>query len=182
MRYMLLAVLAVVLTTSGVLRAQDDAKVVSSGISMVGGDLETIDPGLAEASSQIEVINQIFVGLTAQDVVTAESGLGLASSYEVSEDGKTFTFKLMDNVPWVRYNAETGAVEEVTEGTDAIGQVTVTMRAGGVLASGQGASTDVLEASASAYVRALSNAMSGAAVREAEAATADAAEVRITGP
>ncbi|MCA0453790.1 MAG: peptide ABC transporter substrate-binding protein [Chloroflexi bacterium] len=123
MRYMLLAVLAVVLTTSGVLRAQDP-KIVSSGISMVGGDLETIDPGLAEASSQIEVINQIFVGLTAQDVVTAESGLGLASSYEVSEDGKTFTFTLMDNVPWVRYNAETDAVEEVTDESGAVRYVT----------------------------------------------------------
>ena len=40
---------------------------------------------------------------------------------------------------------------------------------------GQGVATDILEASARAYVRALSNALEGAAVREAEQATAAAA-------
>ncbi len=66
-------------------------------------------------------------------------------------------------------------VSAVTEGEDALGEVTVMLRAGGRLASGQGVSTDILEASARAYVRALSNALEGAAIREAEAATADAA-------
>jgi len=66
-------------------------------------------------------------------------------------------------------------VTAVTEGDDALGEVTVMLRAGGHLASGQGVSTDILEASARAYIRALSNALEGAAIREAEAATADAA-------
>ena len=66
-------------------------------------------------------------------------------------------------------------VSAVTEGEDALGEVTVMLRAAGRLASGQGVSTDILEASARAYVRALSNALEGAAMREAEAATADAA-------
>ena len=44
------------------------------------------------------------------------------------------------------------------------------LRAHGRLASGQGVATDILEASARAYVRALSNALEGAAVREAEGA------------
>ncbi len=47
-RFLFLAVLAVALTTSGLISAQD-TKSVSSGIQMVGGDIETIDPGLAEA-------------------------------------------------------------------------------------------------------------------------------------
>ena len=42
--------------------------------------------------------------------------------------------------------------------------------------------TDILEASARAYVRALSNALEGAATREAEAATAEAAVERTPGP
>ena len=42
------------------------------------------------------------------------------------------------------------------------------LRAHGRLASGQGVATDILEASARAYVRAMSNALEGAAVREAE--------------
>ena len=66
-------------------------------------------------------------------------------------------------------------VSAVTEGEDALGEVTVMLRAHGRLASGQGVATDILEASARAYVRALSNALEGAAVREAEQATAEAA-------
>ncbi len=66
-------------------------------------------------------------------------------------------------------------VSAVTEGEDALGEVTVMLRAHGRLASGQGVATDILEASARAYIRALSNALEGAAVREAEGLTADAA-------
>ena len=66
-------------------------------------------------------------------------------------------------------------VSAVTEGDDALGEVTVMVRAHGRLASGQGVSTDILAASAQAYVRALSNALDGAAVRAAEEATAEAA-------
>ncbi len=73
-------------------------------------------------------------------------------------------------------------VEAVTGGEDALGQVTVMLRAAGRLATGQGVATDILEASARAYVRALSNAIEGAAIREAEAATADAAVERTPGP
>jgi 2-isopropylmalate synthase len=73
-------------------------------------------------------------------------------------------------------------VSAVTEGEDALGEVTVMLRAAGRLASGQGVSTDILDASARAYVRALSNALEGAAVREAEALTAEAAAERTPGP
>jgi 2-isopropylmalate synthase len=73
-------------------------------------------------------------------------------------------------------------VSAVTEGEDALGEVTVMLRAHGRLASGQGVATDILEASARAYVRALSNALDGAAVREAEDVTADAAVERTPGP
>jgi len=73
-------------------------------------------------------------------------------------------------------------VAAVTEGEDALGQVTVMLRAHGRLASGQGVATDILEASARAYVRALSNALDGAAVREAEGVTADAVVERTPGP
>ncbi len=73
-------------------------------------------------------------------------------------------------------------VSAVTEGEDALGEVTVMLRAHGRLASGQGVATDILEASARAYVRALSNALEGAAVREAEGVTADAAVERTPGP
>jgi 2-isopropylmalate synthase len=66
-------------------------------------------------------------------------------------------------------------VSAIGEGDDALGEVTVMLRAHGRLASGQGVSTDIIEASAHAYVRALANALDGAAVREAESVVADAA-------
>ena len=56
----------------------------------------------------------------------------------------------------------------VTGGRDALGEVTVLLELGGVLASGQGVSTDILEASGRAYLRALSNALSESAAAEAE--------------
>lgn len=114
---LLLSALALA-SVGSVATAQDAIKSVTTGITMVGGDLLTIDPAQAEASSQIEVVNQIFVGLTAQNVLTSETGLGLATDYtaEVQEDGTVvYTFTMMDNVPWVRYNAEAGAVEQILD-------------------------------------------------------------------
>ena len=73
-------------------------------------------------------------------------------------------------------------VEAVTGGEDALGEVAVQLRAAGRLATGQGVATDILEASARAYVRAISNALEGAATREAEAATAEAVVERTPGP
>ncbi len=69
-------------------------------------------------------------------------------------------------------------VEAVSGGDDALGEVTVQLRTDGTLASGSGVATDIIEASARAYLRAISNTMEGAATREAEAATADAAAER----
>ncbi len=107
--------LVLVLALSFGAAGAQDKKVLVTGISMVGGDIPTIDPGIAETSSSIEVINQIFLGLTAQEGTTGDPELGLAESFSVSEDGKTFTFNLLQNVPWVRYNPETDAVEQVMD-------------------------------------------------------------------
>jgi 2-isopropylmalate synthase len=56
----------------------------------------------------------------------------------------------------------------VTGGRDALGEVTVLLELDGALASGQGVSTDILEASGKAYLRALTNALQDSAVAEAE--------------
>src|SRR5690348_5678472 len=50
-------------------------------------------------------------------------------------------------------------VSAVTGGRDALGETTVLLELDGELASGQGVSTDILEASGRAYLRALSNAI-----------------------
>ncbi|MDX6625830.1 MAG: 2-isopropylmalate synthase [Solirubrobacterales bacterium] len=73
-------------------------------------------------------------------------------------------------------------VDAVTGGEDALGEVTVILRTDGRLATGLGVATDIIEASARAYLRALSNALQGAATREAEAVAAEAVAERTPGP
>jgi 2-isopropylmalate synthase len=60
-------------------------------------------------------------------------------------------------------------VDAVTAGQDALGETSVVLEAGGVTGSGQGVSTDILEAAGRAYVRALSNAVR----KQAEAARSE---------
>jgi 2-isopropylmalate synthase len=60
-------------------------------------------------------------------------------------------------------------VSAVTGGRDALGEVTVRLELDGNLASGQGVSTDILEASGRAYLRALAIALGETSpAREAE--------------
>ena len=59
-------------------------------------------------------------------------------------------------------------VSAVTGGRDALGEVTVLLELRGRIASGVGVSTDILEASGKAYLRALSNALAGDVAAEAE--------------
>ena len=64
-------------------------------------------------------------------------------------------------------------VDAVTGGQDALGETSVVLELGGVTGSGQGVSTDILEAAGHAYVRALSNAVRHrSAPAEAEVAAA----------
>src|SRR5947199_650189 len=68
-------------------------------------------------------------------------------------------------------------VSAVTGGRDALGEVTVLLELDGELSNGQGVSTDILEASGKAYLRALSNALSSkerSTQREPEAVAAPA--------
>ena len=78
-------------------------------------------------------------------------------------------------------NAATGSearlrefrVDAVTGGQDALGETSVVLEIAGVTGSGQGVSTDILEAAGRAYVRALSNALRRRSVADqAEAALA----------
>jgi 2-isopropylmalate synthase len=59
-------------------------------------------------------------------------------------------------------------VSAVTGGRDALGEVTVLLELDGQISSGVGVSTDILEASGKAYLRAISNVLSDDAVAEAE--------------
>ncbi|MBW8059010.1 MAG: 2-isopropylmalate synthase [Solirubrobacterales bacterium] len=126
-----------------------------------------------EAGSRREPLARVAVKMPSGEEVVAEAG----------GDGPVDAiFDAIQRATGAECELRQYAVEAVTGGEDALGQVTVMLRTAGRLATGQGVATDILEASARAYVRALSNALEGAAIREAEAEGAEAATERTPGP
>ncbi|MFN8162237.1 MAG: 2-isopropylmalate synthase [Solirubrobacterales bacterium] len=126
-----------------------------------------------EAGSRREPLARVAVTLpSGEDAVGESSGDGPVDAI----------FLAIQRATGAECELRQYTVEAVTGGEDALGEVTVMLRTAGRLATGQGVATDILEASARAYVRALSNALEGAATREAEAATAEAAIERTPGP
>lgn len=69
------------------------------------GDIPTIDPALAWDVISIQIIDETTVGLTRQNEVTTENELAMATSYTVADDGLTYTFKIRDDVQWVKWDA-----------------------------------------------------------------------------
>ena len=126
-----------------------------------------------EAGSRREPLARVAVKMPSGEEAVGESG----------GDGPVDAiFRAIQKAAETECELRQYTVEAVTGGEDALGQVTVMLRAAGRLATGQGVATDILEASARAYVRALSNALEGAAIREAEAVTSEAAVERTPGP
>ncbi len=61
---------------------------------------ETLDPHLAIALSDMQVITALFEGLTAIDETTSRAVPAAAESWEVSEDGLSWTFHLRPELKW----------------------------------------------------------------------------------
>lgn len=79
------------------------------------GDVPTLDPSLLEDSVSIQWGQELFVGLTRLNEVTNATEPGIATEWDISADGLVYTFKLRDDVPWVKYNNATGEVEQVMD-------------------------------------------------------------------
>ena len=107
-----LALLILVLSF-GVVGAQD-MKIITDGVALGPSDVPTLDPAIATDSSSIAVIANTFTGLIGFDEETLEVKNGMGS-LEISEDGLTYTFSIRNDVPWVEYDEEAGAVVEVTD-------------------------------------------------------------------
>jgi oligopeptide transport system substrate-binding protein len=84
------------------------------------GDVPTLDPALATDTTSVQVDMMTFGGLTWQDEVTNAVMPNMATEWSASEDGLTYTFKLRDDVPWVKYDTPSGQVVKVQdcEGND----------------------------------------------------------------
>ena len=92
----LVLALAMVLSLGAVALADGELPVVS--VMYGGGTPETMDPALNSASTGSNLIRLAFCGLTikTEDGVQPE----LAESWEVSDDGLTYTFQLRDGLKW----------------------------------------------------------------------------------
>jgi ABC-type oligopeptide transport system substrate-binding subunit/ABC-type branched-subunit amino acid transport system substrate-binding protein len=66
----------------------------------VEGIIPTIDPGLTRDITSSEVTEQLFVGLTDLDPETYEPVPELATDWTVSNEGRTYTFDLRQDVKW----------------------------------------------------------------------------------
>ena len=63
-------------------------------------DPKTFNPITANETSSTDLIYLLFDGLVKKDQVTQELGPGLAESWQVAPDQKTWTFKLRPGVRW----------------------------------------------------------------------------------
>ena len=79
------------------------------------GDPHSIDPQQAIDTKDWNLESILFPSLTILDEETKQVVPGLAESWDISADGLVYTFHMVKNVPWVRYNADTDAVEQVLD-------------------------------------------------------------------
>jgi 2-isopropylmalate synthase len=105
------------------------------------------------ASSESEPQARVKVTVQEGEVVAGES----------SGDGPVDAiFKAINDATGVQAALREFRVDAVTEGQDALGEVSVVVEVDGQTGAGQGVSTDTIEAAARAYVRALSVALTRA--------------------
>jgi oligopeptide transport system substrate-binding protein len=75
-------------------------------------DIPSLDPQVAEDVVSINAIETLFVHLTNYDLETAEIVPETATSWDISDDGLTYTFHLRTDIPWVKHNPVTGETKQ----------------------------------------------------------------------
>ena len=80
---------------------EEDEELVELDISLQG-DINTLDPQMVISDNDIDIIENIFVSLTRYNHVTGSFEPELAVDWEVSDDGRIWTFNLRDDIYWVR--------------------------------------------------------------------------------
>ncbi len=65
-----------------------------------GAEPESLDPALALSVEDLRVVQPLFEGLTRNDPVTAAPVPGLAEQWDLSDDGRLYTFYLRSNAVW----------------------------------------------------------------------------------
>ena len=89
-------ILFAVLMTTAVSLTAGNAQTLDRGLS---GEPDTLDPHKMKLLSELVVLRDLFEGLTKSD---ADGNIipGAAQSWDVSDDGKTYTFHLREGLKW----------------------------------------------------------------------------------
>lgn len=105
-------VLLIVLAMSYTFSVQaQDLKIIYGSQDMGPDDVPTLDPAIASDVPSVQVISELFPELARINEETTAPEAGMAT-WEANEDGSVYTVSIAAGVPWVKYNAESGAVEE----------------------------------------------------------------------
>ena len=65
-----------------------------------GTEPKTLDPGRATGEPEGRIVDALFEGLTARDPATLAPVPGVAESWEISEDGRRYVFRLREGARW----------------------------------------------------------------------------------
>ena len=65
-----------------------------------GIEPETLDPALVLGIAEMRIVESLFEGLTRNDPKTSDPIPGLAERWDISPDGRTYTFHLRTNLVW----------------------------------------------------------------------------------
>ena len=101
---------------------------------------------------------QVSCGTNLRPTATVRMLLGDGVSHEAVSIGDgpvDATYRAIDSLCQVKAELEEFAIQAITEGMDAVGEVNVRLRQDDALTAGHGADTDILVAAAKAYVHAL---------------------------
>ncbi len=134
-------------------------KVADKKKSVHDADLEAIM--CDEVHSIPEVFQLEFIQVVSGTKISSTTTVGLRTERGVVEEASTgdgpvdAAYKAIDRIVEISLVLADYSIRSVTEGKDAIGEVTIKVQDNGQSIVGYGASTDIIEASAKAYIDAI---------------------------
>ncbi|PYM19916.1 MAG: 2-isopropylmalate synthase [Candidatus Rokuibacteriota bacterium] len=175
-------------------RAALSARLKELGFDLAGGDLDRAFKAFKDlADRKKEVYDEDLVALVTDEMTQSEGAYVLdylhvlsgtnvipSATVKLRKDGQTFqdsgigdgpvdaVLAAIDAITGVKGRLQDYAIRAATSGKDAVGEVSVKVDFDGTVVSGKGASTDVIEASARAYLSALNRIVRASGQRTRE--------------
>ncbi|TCL68328.1 ABC transporter substrate-binding protein [Rhizobium sp. BK251] len=131
------AALAIAAASFGLAQAEDNIKQGGSMVVTYKDDVSTLDPAIGYDWQNWSMIKSLFDGLMDYEPGTSTLKKDLAEDYTISDDGKTFTFKLHKGVKF--HNGREMTAEDVKYSLDRVTNPETQSPGAGFFASIKGA-------------------------------------------